>query len=53
MSEALEEGAMTRGVESDELGRSARPPGSGVLATLEVDIEDSYLPGLDKFPLPA
>jgi alkylhydroperoxidase family enzyme len=24
-----------------------------VLATLEVDIEDSYLPGLDKFPLPA
>jgi len=24
-----------------------------VLATLEVDIEDNYLPGLDKFPLPA
>lgn len=24
-----------------------------VLATLQVDIEDSYLPGLDKFPLPA
>ena len=23
-----------------------------VLATLEVDIEDSYLPGLEKFPLP-
>jgi alkylhydroperoxidase family enzyme len=24
-----------------------------VLATLQVDIEDNYLPGLDKFPLPA
>jgi alkylhydroperoxidase family enzyme len=24
-----------------------------VLATLEVDIEDNYLPGLEKFPLPA
>lgn len=24
-----------------------------VLATLQVDIEDSYLPGLEKFPLPA
>jgi hypothetical protein len=24
-----------------------------VLATLQVDIEDSYLPGLDKFPLPS
>jgi len=24
-----------------------------VLASLEVDIEDSYMPGLDKFPLPA
>jgi alkylhydroperoxidase family enzyme len=23
-----------------------------VLATLQVDIEDNYLPGLDKFPLP-
>jgi alkylhydroperoxidase family enzyme len=24
-----------------------------VLATLQVDIEESYLPGLEKFPLPA
>ena len=24
-----------------------------VLATLQVDIEDSYMPGLEKFPLPA
>lgn len=24
-----------------------------VLATLQVDIEDGYLPGLDKFPLPS
>ena len=24
-----------------------------VLVTLQVDIEDNYLPGLDKFPLPA